>query len=311
MSLQKRQPSVAIIGAGRLGSTLGYALAGHGYVIKAVVARHRKSAERAAGLISSRPLALVATQLDLLPLVDLLLITTPDDLIAKTAARLAASLKIAPYRRIALHASGALSSDELAPLREKGFSAGSMHPLVSISDPVAGADSLHGAFFCVEGDSPAISVARRIVRALGGQSFSINARDKALYHAAAVMTSGHTVALIDMAIELLADCGLSKTRARRVLLPLWQSTLRNLAVQNPSRALTGTFARADVRTVRRHLAALHAQPDSDAIAAYILLGQRSLQLAKENGIDATAFNDVVLALEKAEGGEQKAEGSRQ
>src|SRR5437868_10489920 len=40
--------------------------------------------------------------------------------------------------RIALHTSGALSSDALAPLSAAGFAVGSLHPLVSVSDARAG-----------------------------------------------------------------------------------------------------------------------------------------------------------------------------
>ena len=44
--------------------------------------------------------------------------------------------------------------------------------------------------------------------------------------------------------------------ALRVLLPLLQSTVNNLARSDPALALTGTFARGDIATVRRHLQAL-------------------------------------------------------
>ncbi|MGH9902490.1 MAG: Rossmann-like and DUF2520 domain-containing protein, partial [Pyrinomonadaceae bacterium] len=250
----------------------------------------------------------------LLPPVDLILITTPDDATAETAHRLAALITTTPRKhRAALHTSGALSSRVLAPLRARGFSVGSMHPLVSVSDAAAGVESLRTAFYCVEGERRAAAAAREIVRRLGGRSFSIDTADKPLYHAAAVMTSGHTVALFDIAAELLARCGLPATRARRVLLPLLRSTLQNLAARAPSRALTGTFARADVETVRKHLAALDGQSPTEAAAVYRLLGLRSLLLAAENGVDAAALGEIgrLLKRRKAEGGRRKAEGRRQ
>jgi predicted short-subunit dehydrogenase-like oxidoreductase (DUF2520 family) len=175
---------------------------------------------------------------------------------------------------------------------------GSMHPLVSVSDPLAGADSLQGAFYCVEGDAAAVRQARAIVRDLKGQSFSIDTEEKALYHAAAVMASGHVVALFDIALDMLVHCGLTPRRARAVLIPLLRSTLENLNAHEPARALTGTFARADVATVRRHLRALHEQGSHDALAAYKLLGLRSLQLAKKSGRAATLVKEIEIALEE-------------
>lgn len=133
----------------------------------------------------------------------------------------------------------------------------------------------------MEGKAAALRVARQIVRDLGGHGFSVEPGHKALYHAAAVMASGHMTALFDIAIEMLERCGLSGQRARKVLLPLVESAARNLSAMEPARALTGTFARGDVATVRRHLSAIEEQSLPEALAAYVLLGGRSLSLTKQ------------------------------
>jgi predicted short-subunit dehydrogenase-like oxidoreductase (DUF2520 family) len=171
-----------------------------------------------------------------------------------------------------------------------------MHPLISVSDARAGAESLGRAHFCIEGQPRAVKLARMLVRALGGRSFSIRTQDKALYHAAAVMTSGHTVALFDLAAELLHRCGLSETRARAALLPLLASTLENLSRHAPARALTGTYARADLSTVNKHLAALLDAQTGEALRAYALLGLRSVELARENGADPATLKQIARAL---------------
>ena len=294
----KRRPTVSIVGAGRLGTALAHALAQNGYTIEAVVSRSRRSARRAAKIIGTRPLALTNAEPDRLPSSDILFITTADDAIAETSARLAAvfarreNARGRRRRRTALHASGALSSEVLRALSAAGFDTGSMHPLVSVSDAAQGAESFASAFFCVEGEPRAARVARQVVRALGGRSFSISARDKALYHAAAVMASGHMTALFDIAEEMLARCGLTERRARAVLLPLLRSTLENLYANTPAGALTGTFARADTETVRRHLAALRQQKMPDALAAYVILGRRTLLLAKAAGASDAALKEI-------------------
>lgn len=299
-------PTIAVVGAGRLGTALAIALASRGYRIEAVVARRLGRARRAAALIDShidshidgQTRALSSAVLERLPPADITYITTPDDEIQKVAARLATIIKGDGRGRTVLHASGALSSDVLNCLRAAGCETGSMHPLISVSDSLSGAQSLRRAFYCIEGTPVARRVARQLVRALGGRSFSINTRDKALYHAAAVMSSGHLVALFDIATEMLRRCGLTDKQSRAALLPLVLSTVENLSQQRPARALTGTFARADAATVQRHLAALRAPDTDDALAAYVLLAERSLKLAEQNGANIESVNKIKRALKK-------------
>jgi len=315
--------TVGVVGAGRLGTALARALAGVGYRVEFMLARDVRHARRAARLAGVGAQALPASRLGELPRTDLLLVTTPDDAVAETASRLAAaederrakagggSRAKAGGRRqgggpvelsgggrgVVLHTSGALSSEVLAPLRARGYAVGSLHPLAAVSDAGPGAESLRRAYFCIEGDARAVRLGRRLVRDLGARSFSVPTGQKALYHAAAVMCAGHAVALFDAAAGLLAACGLGEREARRVLLPLLQSTLDNLARQEPARALTGTFARADVETARKHLAALEESGDAAALEIYRLLGRRSLPLAAAKGTDAAALEAIARALE--------------
>jgi len=271
------KPEVSIIGTGRLGTALAIALASEGYPIGSLVARRRESARRAASYldVSTRVSALKELADSTGP--GLLLISTPDDQIPAVAEMLAHLNWQTVGTRTALHTSGALSSEQLAPLAEKGWSTGSVHPLVSVSEPKGGARLLRGAFWCVEGDKRAVRLARALVKDLDGKSFSIESKNKPLYHAAAVMASGNVTALFDVASQMLVRCGLTAGEARRVLLPLLSSAVDNLRELDPARALTGTFARGDVETVKRHLAAL--EDNEPTLEIYRLLGQWSLCLA--------------------------------
>ena len=272
---RKQKTTLSIIGAGRLGTALALALSARGYSIESVVARRAQKARNAAGLLDGKPQILAAKQLPLLRPADVFLITVPDDQIAGVAAQLSGL----EFDATALHTSGALSADVLAPLRERGWHTGSIHPLISVSDTDTTFD---GAFWSVEGDAAALRTGKAIVRELGGQSFSIRSEDKPLYHAAAVMVSGNVVALFDVALEMLMQCGLDRKTARAILLPLIASTVRSLQAKDPAQALTGTFSRGDLETVKRHLAALGKSELADALELYRLLGQRSLTLGKDH-----------------------------
>lgn len=273
----KQKPEVSIIGAGRLGTTLAVALAGKGYSIRSVVARRSRSARKAASLLEGDTQALVVNQLHLLRPANLFLITTPDDQIANVAAQLAGlEAKRTPT---ALHTSGALSAGVLSPLRKKGWSTGSIHPLIAVG---GSRTELRGAFWSVEGDSSALRLGKMIVRDLGGKSFSIRSQDKPLYHAAAVMSAGNVVALFDVAVEMLVQCGLTRKVARSILQPLIASTVHNLETKDPVDALTGTFARGDIETVKLHLKAIKQSKLEDALELYRLLGKRSLNLTQKH-----------------------------
>src|ERR1041384_3054055 len=204
---RKQKPAVSIIGSGRLGTTLGVALLHRGYSIQSLVARRVQSARRAARLLDADVQVLAAKALRALKPADVFLITVPDDQIASVTEEMS-SLE---FNATALHTSGALSSEVLAPLRKKGWHTGSIHPLLSVSK--AG-DPIEGAFWSVEGDKSAVRLGKTIVQDLGGRSFFIRSEDKPLYHAAAVMVSGNVVALFDVALEMLMDCGLRRKKGR-------------------------------------------------------------------------------------------------
>ncbi len=295
------RPTVSIIGIGRVGQTFAGALQSAGYPIVALVfhdsLKGRKSRKQFPQEAFPGALVLGSGQLDQLPATDVILITTPDDAIAETAERLAA-VQRGTRRRAVMHTSGALSSEALAPLAPAGFSIASIHPLAAI-DPAEGDDALRGAFYCIEGQKVAVSFAKSIARDLGGKPIIIKPDKKALYHAGALMASPHLVALFDLAVELMVSSGVKWADARKMLLPLVESTVKNLKARPPASAITGTFARGDIGTVERHLKVLSKgklKLPYDALAIYILLGLRSLQLAKKNGLDPKKVRDITKLL---------------
>ncbi|MEZ5428097.1 MAG: Rossmann-like and DUF2520 domain-containing protein [Pyrinomonadaceae bacterium] len=273
---------ISIIGIGRLGGALALAFSKKGYAVENLVARDRRTARWIEPLISPPPAILSPEDAGKISS-EVVFITTQDGEISGAAGDLAEKLN---HRPVVYHTSGSLSSEILKPLRDKGCPTGSIHPLVSVSDPALGAGRFPGAFFCIEAASEkATAIAEKLVADLGGRPFSIETGSKALYHASAVAACGHLVALIDISVEMLSDCGLTEADARRILLPLIESTVENLNRQTPAQALTGTFARADVDTFERHLAAIEKLGSPEILAIYLQLGERSLHLAEEQNAD--------------------------
>lgn len=292
------RPTVSIIGPGRVGRAFAKALSTAGYQIVSLVF-HESKAAHASRRSFPKSFLLGLEELDRMPVSDVVLITTPDDAIAETAKKIAGATKVGvKVPRVVLHTSGALSSAVLLPLRKVGFVTGSIHPLVAIDQN--GANALRGAFYCVEGNRRAVVIAQQIVADLGGESFVVDTKLKTLYHAAAVIASPHLVALFDLALELMVHSGVKKTQAQQILLRLVESTVKNLQEQSPAAALTGTFQRGDAGTVERHLQALSSRNlPKDAIEVYKTLGLRSLQLARESGLDRKRINKIKKLLERS------------
>lgn len=286
---------VSIIGAGRLGGALAIALAESGHTIENLVVRTAANAEQVAGFIAPQPAILSRNELSLISS-ETIFIATQDSEIESAARELAAGLQYKPF---VFHTSGSLSSEILQVLKDAGCRIGSIHPLVSISDSVLGAERFASAYFCVEGEAESIEVAEGIVADLKGKSFRVAAQYKTLYHASAVTASGHLVALVDVAIEMLSKCGLDETEAREVFLPLIRSTLENLRTQTTAMALTGTFARADVRTFEKHLRSLRENVSGEALAVYLQLASRSAHLAVLQGADEEKLTEILEKIRLA------------
>jgi len=278
---------ISIIGAGRVGRALGKAAALAGHEIGDVVCQSRASALAAVrfigeghaqpsstAVLAPASLILIAVQDDRIPeVVELILrqSTSPTES-ARSSVRIG--------RRgvpTALHTSGAISSQALAPLEPAGYAIGSCHPLQTFESPRRALQSLLGSYYCIEGDARAIRIARMFVKSIGGRSFAIQTGKKALYHAGAVLASGGLTALLSISLEILGRCGLGDKEARTVLFPLVEGTIDNIKSLGPARAMTGPIRRRDIGTVRLNAQAL-AGANPDWAAIYDLLARRSLSL---------------------------------
>lgn len=275
-----------------MGGALALALAKSGFEVSQFVTNNPENAKRIAALIEPRPQIFSAEGYEKIS-ADAIFIAVPDQEIRATAEKLAARIENRPY---VFHVSGSLSSEVLESLRGIGCPIASLHPLISASEPITGATRFKSAFFCVEGETAARRVAEEIAEKLGGTPFSIPTEFKTLYHASAVMASGHLTALFSVAVETLAVCGLSETDAQKILYPLVKSTVENLATQTPDASLTGTFARADLETMKRHLETLRRNVLPETLEIYRHLGLRSILLAEKQGADAARLEQMKCRL---------------
>ena len=245
-----------------MGRALGRRLRELGWKIGAVVTRSEPSARRAVRFIGAgKPCAAMTRQILASPVI---LIATPDDKIVVVAQELARIGEEELRGKVVLHTSGAMDSSVLDALQAHGAAVASIHPLQSFSG--VSVPSLEGKVFTIEGETPAVRVARRIARALGGSPVRIAGNKKLLYHAAAAMAAGHVLAVDEAATQLLLSLGMKRSEAVRALLPLTRQVLDNFERLGPRAAWTGPLSRGDFKVVRAHLEALKESPKEFAHA---------------------------------------------
>jgi predicted short-subunit dehydrogenase-like oxidoreductase (DUF2520 family) len=248
--------TLAIIGAGRVGRALGRRLRELGWKIGAVITRGEASARRAVRVIGAGKSHAQMTRQIVLSRV--ILIAVPDDEIAAVAQELARIGAEELRGKVVLHTSGALDERVLDHVKACGAAVGSIHPLQSFSGVAV--PLLEGRAFAVEGDSPAVRVARQIARSLGGSPVRIPNGKKVLYHVAATMAASNVLAVEEAATQLLMSVGLKRGQATRALLALTRQVLENMEQLGPRTAWTGPLSRGDFRVVEAHLEALRELP---------------------------------------------------
>lgn len=271
--------TVAIIGAGKVGSALAIALERAGYAVVAAVSRTQRSAKALADRLPSA----VATDLaGAAAAASVLLLATPDREIG-AAAQAFADSGACRRGQVALHVCGSQSASSLQALRPAGVSIGAMHPLQTFSEIDAAVRSLPGTYFAIDGDERAVRTAREMVSALGGKSFCVPQERRALYHAAACVASNYTVALLHASVRMLAAVGMAEREALDALAPLLRATLDNAQAFGTLQALTGPIVRGDAGTVEKHLRSIdELSPEESTV--YRELGIYAQRMAQERGV---------------------------
>jgi len=274
-----------VVGAGSAGTALALALRRREWPVHALVSRSRQRAEERRAVVGAGVAlsldALLAGALPETPV--LLLLSVPDRHLAELAERLASLAW--PAGGVALHLSGSVELDALAPLRRAGFALGAAHPLHSFVDPERDVAALAGCVVAVEAEPAARDTLAAFTDALGARGFALAPGRRAAWHAAATHACNHLVALLDQSLDLMQSAGLPRDDARAALLPLMRATLGNLEHHTPGGALTGPVVRGDAPVVARHLDALRHE-HSDLARGYRALARRALQLAEtERALD--------------------------
>jgi len=266
---------LGFIGAGTVGTALAIDLSSRGYEVSSVYSRTPESAEKLASAIpgcrtfeSSQAVADNS---------DLVFITTPDGAIGTVVSEIHWHEGTS-----VVHCSGADSTQVLEPARLSGAQVGAIHPLQTFAGVKEAIENIPGSTFAIEAEEPLLTELKKIATALEGRYIQLEASDKVVYHAAAVMACNYLVTLVKQATDLWETFDIPAPQATTALLPLIQGTIHNIETVGIPDCLTGPIARGDIGTIRKHIEALEkAAPD--VLPTYLELGRQTVPVALAKG----------------------------
>ncbi|GAA3095541.1 Rossmann-like and DUF2520 domain-containing protein [Streptosporangium carneum] len=267
--------AVGVVGAGRVGSALGAALARAGHRVVAASGVSDSSRERAVERLRvtpTRPEDVVAKS-------DLILITVPDDVLPDLVSGLAGTGAELRGKLVA-HTSGAYGLAVLNPATKAGALPLALHPVMTFTGKDDDLRRLTGISYGVTAPDLLRPVAEALVIEMEGEPVWIADADRPLYHAALAGAANHMVTLVAESSELLEKIGVE--HPGRMLGPLLGAALENV-LRLGIAGLTGPVVRGDAGTVRKHVDALIlAAPE--AADAYVALARLTADRALAAGL---------------------------
>ncbi len=280
---------LSIIGAGRVGKTLGRLFHVHScFAIEDIVNADLANANNAAAFIGAGS---ALGEIERMKHVEAILVSTPDDQIQSCARALAKSVDIADTT--VFHVSGSQPSTLLEDVRIQGASVASVHPLISVPDPQSAINRFAGTCCSIEGGRRAVNMLRPAFESIGATLIQIDPEHKISYHAGAVFVSNFIVSLVDIGQRLVSQSGIDSNQAQAALLSLAEGSLRQAFESDPPSALTGPIARGDANVVRQHLQSI---TDDGIRSVYRQLALATLDVARRKDAASRESLDEIAEL---------------
>lgn len=262
-----------MIGAGKVGCSMGKYMKEHGCPVQGFYSRSLQSSEEAGTFTGTKAFKDLKT---IITACNLLFIAVPDDCIGEVWQEIR-GLQPSLNGKILCHFSGSLSSAVFSGIEDTGASACSIHPMFAFSDRFTSYQQLQDIYLTMEGNETATKVVGALFEKMGNQVLTIEPDAKALYHCSASLVSNFMIGLYEMGLGLFEKCGISREDARTLTTPLVENNVRTMLKEGTVSALTGPIERDDVKTVEKHLEALGKSSEANV---YHDLGKYVMQVAQ-------------------------------
>ncbi|HEV7184500.1 MAG TPA: DUF2520 domain-containing protein [Leifsonia sp.] len=194
---------LGIVGAGRVGPTLGAALAGAGHAIVGISAVSEASRERAEAMLPGVPILDVPL---LVERSELVILAVPDDELPGLVAGLAATGTWQPGQ-IVLHTAPGFGVGVLAPATAAGAIPLAVHPALQFTGTSLDLARLAESYFAVTAPSPVLPIAQALVVEMGGEPVIIAEADRPAYAEAIATAASFSRAIVEQSTGILRDIG--------------------------------------------------------------------------------------------------------
>ncbi len=280
--------NILIIGYGKLGSHLYYAFknAGKRYDIS-VFKSIKTTASKFNKLVEKSNLIFICVQDSKIP--------EAVSLIYRTSVNLKG--------KYIFHTSGALTSDKLTSLKEKGASTASFHPVQTFErKALKHSKRFNDIYIALEGTKTAVIKAALLSRIFKAIPFVIKKENKVYHHICCVMASNYLTVLYSKIEETgskkIQINGFNKLKFFDIYMPLALQTLENISSAGPKAALTGPIERNDISILESHLKAL-STAGKDILFYYVMMGIETVKLAlKKKSINNQQADKIYKLFSK-------------
>ncbi|NDO46150.1 Rossmann-like and DUF2520 domain-containing protein [Clostridium sp. MD294] len=276
--------NIGLIGAGKVGCTLGKFFVQRKYTVAGYYSRSRTSAEEAARFTQTKVFDTIE---EIVNVCDVLFLTVPDGSLTQVFEQIANMPIDGKY---ICHCSGTLSASEAFTGIEKTGAFGySVHPLFAISDKFHAYEELTDIFFALEGHPAHLEEIKSLFH--GCRIKTIPSDCKTAYHASAVIASNLVIALLNTAFDLMQQCGFTQQQARSALSPLIEGNIKHILQKGAEQSLTGPIERGDSSTIVKHLNCLSQKQKE----IYIPLSRALIEIAekKHTNSDYSNIRDIL------------------
>jgi len=288
-----KKDNLIITGAGKIAYSLAPAISEAGYKIKVIISNKTKWAEDLAAKLKISDYTDNPESLKLKK--GIFILAVPDNQIKSIAERYS-KLKIDFPHSLFIHLSGSNDVSLLKSLALKKAHTASFHIMQTF--PSRRRINIKNSYAAVETKSIEISEYLFILaRDLELKPFRIESQYKTIYHLAGVYSSNFLNAVLFQSQRLFDQLKLKRYSFNDILAPLYNSTIRNIKLSSPAKALSGPIERGDLDTVKKHIRELKRLPGikEDILNSYLVL---SLSLIDATKIKYGKLNSSQLKIKE-------------
>ncbi|TRZ64189.1 DUF2520 domain-containing protein [bacterium] len=288
--------SITIIGAGKVGSALAFALIKGGYKVKYLIDKDPKKFVLLFDKLKDTYYLhkIIGESIDNS---DVVIICVRDSQIGNIINK---CVKFVNKRDVIfLHTSGTLTSEIFTSAGIKKKNSASFHPVQTFTDVSFSNEHLvNRIYFGIEGGKNARLFCMELCERLKSNYILLNKKYKIHYHIACILASNFLVTNFRMIELLLRRAAGKKSDFAKIFKPIIDRTLDNIYIKGAVKSLTGPIERNDAGVIENHVEALKTFDDR-FLKYYTAISAETVKIALEKGsIGKQSLENIQKILNK-------------